>query len=61
MTRPRTNAAKGISSFLTYFGLILIALFALFPFLWTLAISITDKTVNSGVSIYDFPASLFPK
>jgi putative chitobiose transport system permease protein len=61
MTRHRVNAPRGISSFLTYLGLILIALFALFPFLWTLAISLTDKTVISGVSIYDFPGSLFPK
>ena len=37
-----------------------ILLFAVFPFLWTLAISLTDKTVVSGVSIYDFPSSLFP-
>jgi putative chitobiose transport system permease protein len=46
---------------LHYLALILIGLFAVFPFLWTLAISITDKTVASGVSIFDFPASLFPK
>jgi putative chitobiose transport system permease protein len=46
---------------LHYLVLILIGLFAVFPFLWTLAISITDKTVASGVSIFDFPASLFPK
>jgi putative chitobiose transport system permease protein len=46
---------------LTYVLLILIGLFAVFPFLWTLAISITDKTVASGVSIFDFPQSLFPK
>jgi putative chitobiose transport system permease protein len=46
---------------LHYLALILIGLFAVFPFLWTLAISLTDKTVASGVSIFDFPASLFPK
>lgn len=40
-------------------GLILV--FAVFPFLWTLAISLTDKTVASGTSIYDFPSSLFPR
>jgi putative chitobiose transport system permease protein len=46
---------------LLYVLLIAIALFALFPFVWTLAISITDKTVKSGVSIYAFPQSLFPR
>ncbi|MFN3265762.1 MAG: carbohydrate ABC transporter permease [Deinococcales bacterium] len=46
---------------LHYLVLVLVGLFAVFPFLWTLAISITDKTVASGVSIFDFPASLFPR
>jgi putative chitobiose transport system permease protein len=50
-----------VSRGFTYALLVLIALFALFPFLWTLAISITDKTVTSGVSIYDFPRSLLPR
>jgi putative chitobiose transport system permease protein len=53
--------SKFVSRGLTYVLLVSIALFALFPFLWTFAISITDKTVTSGVSIYDFPRSLFPR
>jgi putative chitobiose transport system permease protein len=52
---------KTFGAGLHYVILIFIGLFAVFPFLWTLAISITDKTVASGVSIFDFPASLFPK
>ncbi len=62
-TRYKSRApwGKSVSNGLTYLLLVLIALFALFPFLWTLAISITDKTVTSGVSIYDFPRSLLPK
>ena len=52
---------KALNLGLTYVLLITIGLFAVFPFLWTLAISITDKTVASGVSIFDFPQSLFPK
>ncbi len=51
---------KVFSNALTYLVLVLIAVFALFPFLWTLAISITDKTVAGGAGIYDFPKSLFP-
>jgi putative chitobiose transport system permease protein len=54
------NPRKVLGNVLTYLLLAVIALFALFPFLWTLAIAITDKTVTSGVSIYDFPRSLFP-
>jgi putative chitobiose transport system permease protein len=54
------NPRKALGNVLTYALLAVIALFALFPFLWTLAIAITDKTVTSGVSIYDFPRSLFP-
>ncbi len=64
LTRPARRrdprASKIVSKVLTYALLTLIAVFALFPFLWTLAISLTDKTVTSGVSIYDFPRSLFP-
>ena len=52
---------KLIAKISSYAMLLIIAVFALFPFIWTLAISITDKTVKSGVSIYDFPASLLPK
>jgi putative chitobiose transport system permease protein len=54
------SSRKVFTNVLVYALLALIALFALFPFLWTLAIAITDKTVASGVSIYDFPRSLFP-
>jgi len=35
-----------------------ILIFAVFPFLWTLAIALTDKT--AGTSIYAFPQSLLP-
>jgi putative chitobiose transport system permease protein len=52
---------KALNLGLTYVLLTTIGLFAVFPFLWTFAISITDKTVASGVSIFDFPQSLFPK
>ncbi|MBZ9751589.1 carbohydrate ABC transporter permease [Deinococcus sp. HMF7604] len=44
---------------LRYALLLLILVFALFPFIWTLAIALTDKT--AGTSIYAFPASLLPK
>ncbi len=57
----KTAPVKLIGVAANYLVLSLIALFAIFPFLWTLAISITDKTVASGVSIFDFPQSLFPK
>ena len=50
-----------VSSFLTYALLIAIGIFAVFPFVWTFAISITDKTFAGGTSIYDFPGSLLPK
>jgi len=46
---------------LRYALLSVILLFALFPFLWTLAIALTDKGAGGGSSIYDFPASLFPR
>ncbi|MDX2008336.1 MAG: carbohydrate ABC transporter permease [Meiothermus sp.] len=49
--------ALGVAS--SYLVMLVILGFAVFPFLWTLAISITDKRA-SGISIYDFPASLFP-
>jgi putative chitobiose transport system permease protein len=61
LRKPRAPFEKLVSRFLTYAVLLLIAVFALFPFVWTLAISLTDKTVVSGVSIYDFPRSLLPK
>ncbi len=60
-TRASTNWRRVMADGLTYLVLILIAIFAVFPFLWTLTISLTDKSVASGTSIYDFPASLFPK
>ncbi|WP_221090710.1 carbohydrate ABC transporter permease [Deinococcus aquaedulcis] len=48
-----------VALMLRYAVLILILLFALFPFIWTLAIALTDKT--AGTSIYAFPQSLFPQ
>ncbi|WP_018465000.1 carbohydrate ABC transporter permease [Calidithermus timidus] len=50
-----------LAGVLNYALLLAIFAFAVFPFLWTLAIAITDKTVGSGISIYAFPQSLFPK
>jgi len=44
---------------LRYALLLIVLVFAVFPFVWTLAIALTDKT--AGGSIYDFPASLFPR
>jgi putative chitobiose transport system permease protein len=58
--KPMT-AQRIISSVLTYSLLIAIGIFAVFPFVWTFAISITDKTFAGGTSIYDFPGSLLPK
>lgn len=55
---PRRKVLAGV---LNYALLIAILGFAVFPFLWTLAIAITDKTVGSGTSIYAFPQSLFPR
>ncbi len=45
----------------TYLFLAAVLVFAVFPFLWTLAISITNKGAAGGVSIYDFPSSLLPR
>ena len=56
----RARVLTTLAKVWTYVLLSVILLFAVFPFLWTLAISLTDKTVVSGVSIYDFPSSLFP-
>ena len=56
----RARVLTTLAKIWTYVLLSVILLFAVFPFLWTLAISLTDKTVVSGVSIYDFPSSLFP-
>ena len=62
-TRPlsRARVARSLSAIWTYALLGAVLLFAVFPFLWTFAISLTDKTVSSGTSIYDFPSSLFPR
>jgi putative chitobiose transport system permease protein len=60
-TRAGTNWRRVVADGLTYLVLIAITIFAVFPFLWTLTISLTDKSVASGTSIYDFPASLFPQ
>jgi len=59
--RARVRARKLLGLTLRYALLSVILIFAVFPFVWTLAIALTDKTVASGVSIYDFPASLLPK
>lgn len=56
--RP-VNVRRGARVAVRYVLLSAILLFAVFPFLWTLAIAFTDKT--AGGSIYDFPASLFPR
>jgi putative chitobiose transport system permease protein len=50
---------KWLGNALTYLVLLAILGFAVFPFLWTLALSITDKRA-AGISIFDFPRSLFP-
>lgn len=57
--RARATLRKGLRITLSYALMLVILGFAIFPFLWTLAISITDKQA-SGISIYDFPKSLFP-
>jgi len=60
-TVSRARVVSTLGVVWTYVVLGLILVFAVFPFLWTLAISLTDKTVASGTSIYDFPSSLFPR
>ncbi len=57
--RARASLRKALNIAFSYALMLLILGFAVFPFLWTLAISITDKRA-SGISIYDFPSSLFP-
>ncbi len=57
--RARASLRKALNIAFSYTLMLLILGFAIFPFLWTLAISITDKQA-SGISIYDFPRSLFP-
>ncbi|AWN22026.1 carbohydrate ABC transporter permease [Deinococcus irradiatisoli] len=56
--RPRRGRKLG-RLVLRYVLLLAVLIFAIFPFLWTLAIALTDK--HGGGSIYDFPASLFPR
>jgi putative chitobiose transport system permease protein len=58
-TRRTASPRKVGRLVLRYVLLVGVLLFAVFPFLWTLAIALTDKT--AGGSIYAFPASLFPK
>lgn len=44
-----------------YAVLVGILIFAIFPFLWTFVISVTDSgSVTTGRTVYDFPASLLP-
>lgn len=57
----RPSARRLLGRAATYAFLLAVLVFAVFPFLWTLAISITDKGASGGVSIYDFPASLLPR
>jgi putative chitobiose transport system permease protein len=59
--RSRALFRKTFGTVWTYALLLAIFVFAVFPFFWTLAISVTDKTVASGISIYSFPGSLFPR
>lgn len=57
--RSRVSWRRPLRLALRYVLLIAILIFAIFPFVWTLAIALTDKT--AGVSIYAFPQSLFPR
>ncbi|MFC4425178.1 carbohydrate ABC transporter permease [Deinococcus navajonensis] len=54
----RRPVRRVLGTVLRYTLLVTVLLFAVFPFLWTLAIALTDKT--AGTSIYNFPASLVP-
>ncbi|WP_412028159.1 carbohydrate ABC transporter permease [Deinococcus yunweiensis] len=58
-TRPRVSWRRPLRLTVRYALLIGILIFAIFPFVWTLAIALTDK--RAGVSIYAFPASLWPR
>ncbi|WP_119672247.1 carbohydrate ABC transporter permease [Deinococcus sp. RM] len=49
---------RPVNTALRYTLLGVILIFAVFPFVWTLAIALTDKT--AGSSIYAFPQSLLP-
>ncbi|GGK41192.1 ABC transporter permease [Deinococcus malanensis] len=57
--QARRSTRKALNTGLRYLLLSVVLLFAIFPFLWTLAIALTDKT--AGTSIYAFPSSLFPR
>ena len=61
---PRTTRRplrRTFSRVLIYAVLLGIFIFAAFPLVWTLVISITDSnSVTTGRTVYDFPASLFP-
>lgn len=57
--RARRWPKRLLGTALRYVLLSGVLLFAVFPFLWTLAIALTDKT--AGTSIYNFPASLLPQ
>ena len=59
--RPRVRLRRGLEIAGQYALLSLILIFAVFPFIWSLAIALTDKGATGGVSIYDFPRSLFPR
>ncbi|AFZ66747.1 carbohydrate ABC transporter permease [Deinococcus peraridilitoris] len=58
---PRLRLRRLLRLIVRYSLLSLILVFAVFPFVWTLAIALTDKSATGGVSIYDFPASLLPR
>lgn len=57
--RPRVSWRRPARLAVRYVLLVAILIFAIFPFVWTLAIALTDK--RAGVSIYAFPASLWPR
>ncbi|WP_084474218.1 carbohydrate ABC transporter permease [Deinococcus pimensis] len=62
--RPRggLRVRRGLGLLGTYALLIGILVFAIFPFVWTFVISVTDSgSVTTGRTVYDFPASLWPR
>lgn len=58
VTVRRRNWRQPLSLVARYAVLVAVLLFAIFPFVWTLSIALTDKT--AGTSIYAFPQSLLP-
>lgn len=58
VTVRRRNWRQPLSLVARYALLVAVLLFAIFPFVWTLSIALTDKT--AGTSIYAFPQSLLP-